>query len=364
MAKVSKENLVNKDKLASLKATMAKIEKDYGTGTISMLGDKPHKDIKTSPSGSLALDMALGGGYAIGRIVEIYGAESSGKTTFAIHAMAECQKAGGIAAFVDAEHAFDPKYAEAIGVDIDALVFSQPDYGEQALEIVEQLVLSGAVNLIVIDSVAALTPKAEIEGNMGDSFMGLQARLMSQALRKLTGIAHKNNTTLIFINQVRSKIGVMFGNPNTTTGGNALKFYASQRLEVSGTEKIEGKDNNGDKNYVAKKTKVKVVKNKVAPPFREAELEIEYGIGISKLSELLDIGVRMDIVKKAGAFYSYEGTKLGQGKENSKAFLSDKPELVEEISTKIKEAILAGNAPKKQEEEENFNMEELEEFEE
>lgn len=342
----SKELSNGNMKAATINKMMGDLTDKFGAGIVSMLGENKKTTLETIPSGSLALDMALGGGYGKGRIIEIFGAESSGKTTFAIHAIAECQKSGGVAAFIDAEHAFDPKYAKSIGVDIDNLIFCQPDYGEQALEIVEKIVSYGTVDIIVIDSVAALTPKAEIEGNMGDSFMGLQARLMSQALRKLTSISAKAGTTLIFINQIRSKIGVMFGNPNTTTGGNALKFYASQRLEVSGTEKIEGKDANGEKAYIAKKTKVKVIKNKVAPPFREAEVDIEYGTGISKLSELLDIGVRMDIIKKSGAFYSYEGTKLGQGKENSKVFLSDKPDLVEEISTKIKSAILGGETPK------------------
>lgn len=340
-------------KMAALQAAMWNIEKKFGSGSITLLWANPHFEVETIPSWSLTLDAALGGGYAKGRIVEIYGAESSGKTTFALHAIAEVQKSGGLAAFIDAEHALDAKYAKAIGVNTEELVIAQPDFGEQALEMVEQLVSSGSVDLIVVDSVAALTPKAEIEGNMGDSFMGLQARMMSQALRKITGIVNKSDCTVIFINQTRSKIGVMFGSPETTTGGNALKFYASQRLKVSGSEKTEGKNaTTGEKEYVGKITKVSVVKNKVAPPFRDAEMEIEYGVGISRLGEILDIGDKTWVVKKAGAFYSYGETRLGQGRDNSKKFLAENPELAEKIHAEIRNAILNQGASVKQTDEE------------
>lgn len=332
---------VNSAKLDAIKEAMSKIEKQYGAGAITFLGDNNHYSVATTPSGSLTLDLALGGWYAKGRIVEIYGAESSGKTTFALHAIAEIQKSGGIAAFIDAEHALDKKYAEAIGINTKDLIITQPDYGEQALDMAEQLVNTGAVDLIVVDSVAALTPKAEIEGNMGDSFMGLQARMMSQALRKITGAVNKSDCTVIFINQTRMKIGVMFGNPETTTGGNALKFYASQRLHVSGSEKTEGKNViTGEKEFTGKKTKIKVVKNKVAPPFREAEMEIEYGIGISRLGEILDVGSKVGVVKKSGAFYSYGDTKLGQGRDNAKKFLAENNELAEKIHAEVREAVL------------------------
>lgn len=292
--------------------------------------------VETSSSGSIALDDALGGGYAKGRIIEIYGPESSGKTTLTLHAIAEVQKAGGVAAFVDAEHALDPSYATKIGVNIDDLIVSQPDHGEQALEIVDALVNSGAVDLIVVDSVAALTPRAEIEGNMGDSFMGLQARLMSQALRKITGAINKTHCTVIFINQIRMKIGVMFGSPETTTGGNALKFYASQRLDIRRKEKLES--GTGDsKEAFGNKVRVKVVKNKVAPPFREIEVDILFNEGISLAGEILDIGVQREVIKKAGAFYSYGDQRLGQGRDNARQFLKDNPELMKEIEKKVRE---------------------------
>jgi recombination protein RecA len=299
------------------------------------LGDKTGLNIETSSSGSIALDDALGGGYAKGRIIEIYGPESSGKTTLTLHAIAEVQKAGGTAAFVDAEHALDPAYAKSIGVNIDELIISQPDYGEQALEIVDALVRSGAVDLIVVDSVAALTPKAEIEGNMGDSFMGLHARLMSQALRKVTGVISKSNCTVIFINQIRMKIGVMFGNPETTTGGNALKFYASQRLEIRRKEKLES-GSGDDKEAMGNRVKVKVVKNKVAPPFREVEIDVMFNEGISRSGEVIDIGADRGIIKKAGAFYSYGDIRLGQGRENAKDFLKADPKLLAEIEAAVR----------------------------
>jgi recombination protein RecA len=299
------------------------------------LGDKTGLSIETSSSGSIALDDALGGGYAKGRIIEIYGPESSGKTTLTLHAIAEVQKAGGTAAFVDAEHALDPAYAKSIGVNIDELIISQPDYGEQALEIVDALVRSGAVDLIVVDSVAALTPKAEIEGNMGDSFMGLHARLMSQALRKVTGVISKSNCTVIFINQIRMKIGVMFGNPETTTGGNALKFYASQRLEIRRKEKLES-GSGDDKEAMGNRVKVKVVKNKVAPPFREVEIDVMFNEGISRSGEVIDIGADRGIIKKSGAFYSYGDIRLGQGRENVKDFLKADPKLLAEIEAAVR----------------------------
>lgn len=325
------------NKKEALASALAMIEKQFWAGSVMKMGDKIHLDIVTSWSGSIALDDALGGWYAKGRIIEIYGPESSGKTTLTLHAIAEVQKAGGTAAFVDAEHALDPKYAASIGVNIDELIISQPDYGEQALEIVDALVRSGAVDLIVVDSVAALTPKAEIEGNMGDSFMGLHARLMSQALRKVTGVINKSNSTVIFINQIRMKIGVMFWNPETTTGGNALKFYASQRLEIRKKEKLES-GTGDDKEAFGNRVKVKVVKNKIAPPFREVELDVLFNEGISLAGELLDIGTDRGILKKAGAFYSYGEIRLGQGRENSRVFLKENPKIMKEIEKAVRSA--------------------------
>lgn len=326
---------MNDNKKAALATALSQIEKQFGAGSIMKLGERTHMKVETSSSGSIALDDALGGGYAKGRIIEIYGPESSGKTTLTLHAIAEVQKAGGVAAFVDAEHALDPAYAAKIGVNIDELIVSQPDHGEQALEIVDALVHSGAVDLIVVDSVAALTPRAEIEGNMGDSFMGLQARLMSQALRKITGAINKTHCTVIFINQIRMKIGVMFGSPETTTGGNALKFYASQRLDIRRKEKLE--TGTGDnKEAFGNKVKIKVVKNKVAPPFREVEVDILFNEGISLAGEILDIGVAREVVTKKGAFYSYGETRLGQGRDNSREFLKENPELMKEIEQKVR----------------------------
>lgn len=327
--------VINKEKLKALQLTMDKIEKSYGKGSIMRLGDRPVDDVAAISSGSIALDVALGiGGFPKGRVVEIYGPESSGKTTLAIHAIAEAQKAGGIAAIVDAEHAFDPYYAKNLGVDIDELLISQPDSGEQALEIVDNLIRSGALDIIVIDSVAALTPKAELDGEMGDSRMGLQARLMSQALRKLTGTISKTKTCCVFINQLREKIGVMFGNPETTTGGNALKFYASVRLDIRRIGQIkDGDEVQG--NHV----RVKVVKNKVAPPFRKAEFDIIYGEGISKSGEIIDLGVLYNIIKKSGSWFSYGETRLGQGRETVRKLVVDNPELAQELETKIIEAI-------------------------
>ena len=323
------------EKLKALQAAMAKIEKDFGKGSIMKLGEERIDNIEVIPSGSIALDYALGvGGYPKGRIVEIYGPESSGKTTLAIHAIAEAQKQGGIAAFIDAEHAFDRFYAANLGVNVDELLISQPDNGEQALDIADQLIRSAAVDIIVIDSVAALTPKAELEGDMGDNKVGLQARLMSQALRKLTATINKTKTTCIFINQLREKIGVMFGNPETTTGGNALKFYASVRLDIRKSSAIKDGDN-----IIGNEVKVKVVKNKVAPPFRRAEFEIMYGEGISRIGEVIDLGTNFNIIDKSGSWYSYNGSKLGQGKEATKKILSDNPELCEEITAKIYEAM-------------------------
>ena len=331
---------VQSEKLKALQAAMAKIEKDFGKGSIMKLGEEKIDNIEVIPSGSIALDYALGvGGYPRGRIVEIYGPESSGKTTLAIHAIAEAQKQGGIAAFIDAEHAFDRFYAANLGVNVDELLISQPDNGEQALDIADQLIRSAAVDIIIIDSVAALTPKAEIEGDMGDNKVGLQARLMSQALRKLTSTISKTNTTCIFINQLREKIGVMFGNPETTTGGNALKFYASVRLDIRKSSPIK----DGDE-VVGNEVKVKVVKNKVAPPFRRAEFEVMYGEGISRVGEVVDLGVNFGILEKSGSWYSYGGSKLGQGKEATKAVLRDNPELQEEVTAKIYEAMKAGKA--------------------
>lgn len=329
------KDLKNKDKLKALKLTMDKIEKSYGKGSIMMLGDRAVVDVPAISSGSIALDIALGiGGLPKGRVVEIYGPESSGKTTLAIHAIAEAQKAGGIAAIVDAEHAFDPYYAKSLGVNIDELLISQPDNGEQALEIVDNLIRSGALDIVVIDSVAALTPKAEIEGEMGESKMGLQARLMSQALRKLTGSISKTNTCCVFINQLREKIGVMFGNPETTTGGNALKFYASIRLDI---RKI-GQIKDGDE-VLGNHVRVKVVKNKVAPPFRKAEFDIIYGEGISKSGEIIDLGVQYNIIKKSGSWFSYGETRLGQGRETVRKLIADNVELAEELEAKIVAAI-------------------------
>lgn len=320
-------NMASSEKLKALQATMEKIEKNFGKGSIMKMGDEVVEQVEVIPTGSIALNVALGvGGYPRGRIIEIYGPESSGKTTLAIHAIAEAQKAGGIAAFIDAEHAFDRFYAAKLGVDIDNLWISQPDNGEQALEIAEQLIRSSAIDIIVIDSVAALTPKAEIEGDMGDNKVGLQARLMSQALRKLTGTVSKTRTTCIFINQLREKIGVMFGNPETTTGGNALKFYASVRLDIRGGQAIkDGED------VIGKQTKVKVVKNKVAPPFRRAEFDIMFGEGISRSGEVIDLGAELGVIKKSGSWYSYNETKLGQGRDAAKQCISDNPELAEEL---------------------------------
>ncbi|MDD2284416.1 MAG: recombinase RecA [Paludibacter sp.] len=323
------------EKLKALQLAMDKIEKDHGKGTIMKMGDNKVEEVAVIPTGSLGLDIALGvGGYPRGRVIEIFGPESSGKTTLAIHAIAEAQKAGGIAAFIDAEHAFDRFYAEKLGVNTNELLISQPDNGEQALEIADQLIRSSAVDIVVIDSVAALTPKAELEGDMGDSKMGLQARLMSQALRKLTANINKTNTTCIFINQLREKIGVMFGNPETTTGGNALKFYASVRLDIRRISQLK----DGDE-AIGNQTRVKVVKNKVAPPFRKAEFDIMFGEGISKTGEILDLGVEYGIIKKSGSWFSYGETKIAQGRDASKNVIKDNPELAAELEAKIVEAI-------------------------
>lgn len=337
----SKKNSVNSEKLKALQLTLDKLEKTYGKGSIMRLGDSKVEAIESISTGSLGLDIALGiGGLPKGRIVEIYGPESSGKTTLAIHAIANVQKSGGIAAFIDAEHAFDRFYAEKLGVDTESLLISQPDNGEQALEIAENLIRSGAVDIVVIDSVAALTPKAEIEGEMGDSRMGLQARLMSQALRKLTGTINKTGCCCVFINQLREKIGIMFGNPETTTGGNALKFYASVRLDIRRISQLkEGDVVSGNR------ARVKVIKNKVAPPFRQAEFDIIFGEGISRVGEIIDIGVEKGVIKKAGSWFSYEDTKLGQGRDSVKAIFNENPDLAEEIEQKIKDILSADAAP-------------------
>ena len=326
---------IRNEKLKAVKLAMGKIEKDYGKGSIMMLGSQPVEEIPVIKSGSIALDIALGvGGYPRGRVVEIYGPEASGKTTLAIHAIAEAQKAGGIAAFIDAEHAFDRAYSEKLGVDVENLIISQPDNGEQALEIADNLIRSGAIDIIVIDSVAALTPRAEIEGEMGDSKMGLQARLMSQALRKLTASINKTNTCCIFINQLREKIGILFGNPETTTGGNALKFYSSIRIDIRRSGQLKDSDD-----VTGSRTKVKVVKNKVAPPFKKAEFDIIYGEGISRVGEIIDLGVDLENKKKSGSWFSYGETKLGQGRDSVKTILEDNPELMEEIENKIIEKL-------------------------
>ena len=326
-------------KLKALQLTLDKLDKTYGKGTVMKMGDKAVEEVESISSGSLGLDLALGvNGYPKGRVIEIYGPESSGKTTLTLHAIAESQKAGGIAAFIDAEHAFDRNYAEKLGVDIENLIMSQPDNGEQALEIAENLIRSGAIDIVVIDSVAALTPKSEIEGEMGDSKMGLHARLMSQALRKLTATISKTNCTVFFINQLREKIGVMFGNPETTTGGNALKFYASIRLDIRRSSQIKDGEN-----VIGNRTKVKVVKNKVAPPFRTAEFDIMYGEGVSKTGEILDLAVEFEIIKKSGSWFSYGETKLGQGRDAVKSLIKDNPELADELEQKIKVHIKENN---------------------
>ena len=335
MAEQIEKKAPSADKLKALQLAMEKIEKEHGKGTIMKMGEDNIEDVSVISSGSIGLNLALGvGGYPRGRIIEIYGPESSGKTTLAIHAIAEAQKAGGIAAIIDAEHAFDRFYAEKLGVDIDNLLISQPDSGEQALEVADQLIRSSAIDIIVIDSVAALTPKAELEGDMGDNKVGLQARLMSQALRKLTASINKTNTTCIFINQLREKIGVMFGSPETTTGGNALKFYASVRLDIRKSSSIKDGDN-----VLGNQTRVKVVKNKVAPPFRKAEFDIMFGEGISLAGEIIDLGVEAGVIKKAGAWFSYNDTKLGQGRDAAKRLIQDNPELLEELRDRIMQAL-------------------------
>ena len=335
MAKETQETNPQAGKLKALQAAMSKIEKDFGKGSIMRMGDEQIENVEVIPTGSIGLNAALGvGGYPKGRIIEIYGPESSGKTTLAIHAIAEAQRQGGIAAFIDAEHAFDRFYAQKLGVDVDNLWISQPDNGEQALEIADQLIRSSAIDIIVIDSVAALTPKKEIEGDMGDSAVGLQARLMSQALRKLTSTIAKTNTTCIFINQLREKIGIMFGNPETTTGGNALKFYASVRLDIRRVTSLK----DGDQ-VIGNQVRVKVVKNKVAPPFRKAEFEITFGEGISKIGEIVDLGVEYGIIQKSGSWFSYKDAKLAQGRDATKLLLRDNPELCEEIEAQIMQAI-------------------------
>jgi recombination protein RecA len=326
----------NSAKLKALQLTLDKLDKTYGKGAVMKLGDEIIEEVESISSGSIGLDIALGvGGYPRGRVIEIYGPESSGKTTLTLHAIAECQKAGGIAAFIDAEHAFDRFYAEKLGVDVGELIISQPDNGEQALEIADNLIRSGAIDIVVVDSVAALTPKSEIEGEMGDSKMGLHARLMSQALRKLTASISKTNCTVFFINQLREKIGVMFGNPETTTGGNALKFYASVRLDIRRSTQIKS----AESEVLGNKTRVKVVKNKVAPPFRTTEFDIMYGEGISKIGEIIDLGVNYEIIKKSGSWFSYGDTKIGQGRDAVKSLLNDNPELMEELENKIMDTL-------------------------
>ena len=337
VGKAEQEQAVKQAKMKALQAAMSKIEKDFGKGSIMRMGDEKIENVEVIPTGSLGLDVAMGvGGYPKGRIIEIYGPESSGKTTLAIHAIAEAQKQGGIAAFIDAEHAFDRFYAEKLGVDVDNLWISQPDNGEQALQIADQLISSSAIDILVVDSVAALTPKKEIEGDMGESAVGLQARLMSQALRKLTATISKTNTCCIFINQLREKIGVMFGNPETTTGGNALKFYSSVRLDIRRVTSLKDGDN-----IIGNHVRVKVVKNKVAPPFRKSEFDIMFGVGINKIGEIVDLGVEFDIIQKSGSWYSYNGSKLGQGRDATMTLLRDNPELCEELEGLIKEAIKA-----------------------
>lgn len=333
-AKNTSEPKQDEGKMKALNLAMEQITKQFGDGSIMKLGDAKKVDVELLPSGSLSLDLALGGGYPKGRIIEIYGPESSGKTTLTLHAIAEIQKQGGTAAFIDAEHALDPSYARKLGVDTENLLIAQPDNGEQALEIAETLVRSNAVDLIVVDSVAALTPQAEIDGDMGDSHMGLQARLMSQALRKLTGIINKSKATVIFINQIRMKIGVMFGNPETTTGGNALKFYASVRMDIRRTGQIKIGDD-----IIGNRTKVKIVKNKIAPPFRLAEFDIMYNEGISKTGDILDLAAQYGVVEKSGAFYKYGGETIGQGRDKTKTFLKDNPEIMSEIDNKVREAV-------------------------
>ena len=333
-AKNTSEPKQDEGKMKALNLAMEQITKQFGDGSIMKLGDAKKVDVELLPSGSLSLDLALGGGYPKGRIIEIYGPESSGKTTLTLHAIAEIQKKGGTAAFIDAEHALDPSYARKLGVDTENLLIAQPDNGEQALEIAETLVRSNAVDLIVVDSVAALTPQAEIDGDMGDSHMGLQARLMSQALRKLTGIINKSKATVIFINQIRMKIGVMFGNPETTTGGNALKFYASVRMDIRRTGQIKVGDD-----IIGNRTKVKIVKNKIAPPFRLAEFDIMYNEGISKTGDILDLAAQYGVIEKSGAFYKYGGETIGQGRDKTKTFLKDNPEIMSEIDNKVREAV-------------------------
>lgn len=336
----------NTEKLKALQLTIDKLEKTYGKGSVMKLSDEKVLDIPSIPTGSLGLDIALGiGGIPRGRVVEVYGPESSGKTTLTMHCIAEAQKKGGLAAFIDAEHAFDKTYAERLGIDTENLLISQPDNGEQALEIAEHLIRSGAIDIIVIDSVAALVPKAELEGEMGDSKMGLQARLMSQALRKLTGAINKTGCACIFINQLREKIGVMFGNPETTTGGNALKFYASVRLDIRRIGQIKESADN----VMGNRTRVKVVKNKVSPPFKVVEFDIMYGTGISKVGEIIDLGVELDVINKAGSWFSYKGNKLGQGRDTVKALIADNPELMEELEATIKRKIHGDVAPEKEE---------------
>ena len=329
---MAKEIKIDENKRRALESAVAQIEKAYGKGSVMKLGDNTHMNVETFPTGSLGLDLALGvGGVPKGRVVEIYGPEGGGKTTVALHIVAEVQKLGGIAGFIDAEHALDPVYAKRIGVDIDNLYISQPDNGEQALEITETMVRSGAIDIIIVDSVAALVPKAEIEGDMGDSHVGLQARLMSQALRKLTGIVGKTSCTVIFINQLREKVGVMFGNPETTTGGRALKYYSSVRLEVRRGEQIKK-----DGEAIGNRVRIKVVKNKVAPPFREAEVDLTYGVGISKEGDILDLAVNDDIINKSGAWYAYNGNKIGQGRENAKLFLTEQPDIMNEVEEQVR----------------------------